>query len=232
MRALIAAIAFLAGCNEPSTGGGGDGGTVADAFTIDSSCPAGAVVYVNATGGSFFPGDDDSVANMSNAIDQRADIGPSSATREEWEAIMACLTEKVAPFAIELTGEDPSPRPHLEIVVTGDRASVAGLPNTVAAVSPRTCMFNPSAMAFVFQSNGDLARDCALIAAQLGHLFQLDTVYVSTNDLMSVFEPPPPIESRAFLDEDLPLEAPDPCTDLNSQNSYYRILSIVGLSCR
>jgi hypothetical protein len=213
----LAAI-LVAGCNVPL-------GALDDAGPA-GACPApSAVIYLNGAGGVWMPGPDDSSANTSRIVSQAATLAPTSATPEAWQALVACVREKFVPYHVEVTDEDPGARPHLEIVITGDLASVLGFDPTDLGVAPFSCEHEPRAVAFIFQSAGELARDCFYTAQEAGHLFQLGHVFqAAPPDLMAATSD----ETAVFQDHDFSTTL----CDATVQNSHRRLLEQLGPACR
>lgn len=167
-----------------SPDGGGDVEGVGDACAGGIAFP----VYLSRFGGTYVPGADDSTMNSSSILQDTSELpaypyGPAS-----WTSLMGCVADKLAPFDVHLTDEDPGDEEHLEIVVTTTTSTI-GVSFDATSGGPAACEFNRKAVAYVFAQavdNGDTPTGalCGSAARVIGLMANLDSV-AECSDLMT-----------------------------------------------
>lgn len=183
------------------------------------------------TGGcQYTPGVDDARTNHSSLIGQASTLSGFSYGDASWEAVVDCVRDTFASFAITVTDHDPGVREHLEVAIAGTPQEL-GLPAGVLNVSPITCDGDrvvDNGIGFAFATElGDLPLDVCWMAAQAaGTLLGLDREFVS-GDVMTALAGPLP---KVFLDEEAACGefAPRSCTcGGDTQNSYQHLRTLL-----
>ena len=126
----------------------------------------------------FSFGPDNAVANTSPVFNGTTTLTEYAYDDASFDAVVACITDLLAPFDAQVTTVDPSPTPHYEIVVAGTPQQ-AGLPVGSAGVASATCARIPNAPMFVFaNANGDIPQlNCEVAGFQLGSVAGLEPLY-------------------------------------------------------
>jgi hypothetical protein len=214
MRAPVAWLLFLATLAAA-------GGARAERILFLDRCPGDC---------SYTPGPDDSGANQSSVVGQASTLSGFSYGDESWDAVVACVRDTFAPFAIVVTDVDPGTVEHLEVAV-GGLPQQLGLPMGVASVSPITCEGDrvvDAGIGFTFAALlGDVPLELCWNAAQAaGSLLGLDRAYLA-GDVMTYLGGSLP---KAFLDETAACGefAPRACQcGGTTQNSYQHLLALL-----
>ncbi len=223
---------------------GGDGGGAVDAPTPSGdvspdACSASArTIFVNRGGGTYTKGTtDDAVTNTSSALDMTRTIPPPTVVDADWTAVKQCLVSKLAPFAVTLTDQDPSPMPHIEVVII-DNGNQIGIPGLVNGAPATPCVggFGTAATNTIAYAAwlGDNFNRCWDVAQAIGYTLGLDNV-LPCADLMSQNPTGCSIAAKAFTNVD------QPCGDAGGaracrcggtmQNAAARITANVGAGC-
>jgi MYXO-CTERM domain-containing protein len=105
-----------------------------------------------------------------------------------WRAVVACMREVFAPFAVDMTEADPGSAPHFEVMIGGQPQEL-GLSPGVGGVSPFSCApYIANSLVFVFDVWGnDPDEICATAAQELAHSFALDHA-TEPSDPMTYFD--------------------------------------------
>ncbi len=151
------------------------------------------IIYMNRSGATLVPGNNDSRTNRSTVVGQTSTIPPFEGSATEWNQIMSCVREIFSPFDVVITDQDPGNVPHMESLM-GGRAQQAGMPQGVLGVSPFTanCSVIPNSIVFTFtQSTRDaygsgpaLAEElCEIAAQEIAHSFGLDHEYLASDPM-------------------------------------------------
>lgn len=188
------------------------------------------VIFMNRGGGRYFPGPDDSSANVSSIVGQVADFDPYPYGDDSWNDVMRCLREVYAPFGITITDVDPGDAAHMECVFAASGGEAFG--DFLSGYAPydwTDCSIFPRGISFVFaDAHGDSPRDiCETAGQETAHVFGLDHV-VECRDLMTWATG---CGEKTFLDEwvNCGEEEPRECTCGGpTQNSYQMLLGILG----
>lgn len=149
-----------------------------------------------------------------------------------WHAIVACVREQYAPFAVDIVDSLPEHGPFITAVI-GGRASQLGLDDDKTnGVGPYSGEVLDDAVVHVFSQVGTGERDvenlCATAAHEVGHALGLEHEFYC-GDVMSYFLDR--CGPRRFIDVDAPCgeDSPQGCaTGEDTQNSYRRLGQLVG----
>lgn len=181
-----------------------------------------------AAGCAYTPGFDDSRTNTSSLSSGTSTLSAFAHGDASFDAVVACVRDTFAPFAIEVTDVDPGGADHFEVAVAGTSQQL-GLPSGIANVSPVTCLNDgviENGVAFAFANTlSDAPLEICWNAAQAaGALLGLDHE-VLAGDVMTYL---PGSLPKAFLDETAPCGetlARDCLCGGTTQNSYQRLLA-------
>jgi uncharacterized protein (TIGR03382 family) len=194
----------------------------------------GVTLYLNRDGGVFTPGEpNDSRTNITSVPDQTVAVPPFDGTDDEWEELIDCVGELFAPFALDITEEDPGDAPHYEAVIGGEPTAF-GLAPTVAGVSPflSNCDVIDDSIVFVFPSvvGADPRRLCETVAQEVAHSFGLDHQYLCEDPMTYLTGCG---EKQFVFQESVCGEyGPRACKCSRTQNSARLLLERVGRSGR
>lgn len=135
------------------------------------------VIYLNRTGVTLSPGNNDSRTNRSTIAGQQVSIPAWNTDANTWSATVACVRELFSPFGVTVVEQDPGNVPHIEAVFGGSPGQL-GLPNGVAGVSPFTqdCSIIENSIVFTFTNviPNDARLACEIQAQEIAHSFGLD----------------------------------------------------------
>jgi hypothetical protein len=174
------------------------------------------------------PGVEDSRLDHSSLVGAEAVLPAFPHGDATWEAVVDCVRESFAPFAIAVTDADPLDAEHLEVKVAGQPQQI-GLPMGVGVVAPVTCDGDrvvENGIGFAFAASyGDVPLEICWGAAQAaGSLLGLDHVLLE-GDVMTYLDGSLP---KRFLDETAACGefAPRSCSCGGStQNSHQQLLA-------
>src|SRR5689334_1636851 len=142
--ALIAGLAAPAAA-APRTPGAGD--RPRTTMVWEATAPAlttapvnSHVIYLNrcVDGCMVVQGTTNSTSDPVHSSLGHGVLSPFSRGDETWNAVVECVREVFAPFAVEITEVDPRDAPHFEIIIGGQPQQI-GLPAGVGGVSPFSC---------------------------------------------------------------------------------------------
>jgi hypothetical protein len=181
-----------------------------------------------ADGCAYTPGFDDSRTNASSIPNSGSTLSGFAHGDSSFDAVVACVRDAFAPFAIDVTTVDPGGADHFEIAVAG-MSQQLGLPAGIANVSPVTCqnggvIANGPAFAFANTIGNEPLEICWNAAQAAGTLLGLDRE-VLAGDVMTVL---PGSLPKAFLDEAAQCGETQarPCLcGGTTQNSHQRLLT-------
>lgn len=158
-------------------------------------------IYLNRGGGLLMPGPNDARHQTSSLVTQPVQLAGWQASDADWAAVVACLRDMWAPFAVELTEVDPgTTRPHIEAMFVRSPVPL-GMPAKLGGVAPmsRTCAVVENAIVFTFTDNiGKPRRICEVMAQEIGHAYGLDHELVPDDPMTYLSFAGP----RWFQDED------------------------------
>ena len=135
------------------------------------------VIYLNHTGITLLPGDDDSRTNRSSIVGAQASVPAWNTSATNWAATVACMTDMFSRFDVTVTDVNPGNVPHMEAVFGGSPQNV-GMPSGVGGVSPFTddCAVIENSIVFTFTNvlPQDAQSVCEVMAQEVAHSYGLD----------------------------------------------------------
>jgi hypothetical protein len=131
------------------------------------SCPP-SVVFLERAGGHYEPGRaDDAAANLSVILDVARDLPPWPTTAASWDSVVACIRTGLAPFAAEVTEDDPGDAAHYELVFT---TSYWGGSAGATSIAPDSCRADHQ-LGFIFgDALATVPRACQVALIAFGEL--------------------------------------------------------------
>ena len=116
----------------------------------------------------------DSRSNRSSIVSGTSTVQAFAHGDPAWQALVQCVREVYAPFAVEITDVDPGEVPHHEAVVGGYPSDI-GMGNGIGGVAPFTCGIIHNSITFSFANiYGDVTEICHTVAQETAHAFGLD----------------------------------------------------------
>ena len=199
-----------------------------DRTLAGGATPGKRVVYLNAHGGTYTPGWDDSSKHRSSIIDGAVQIPAYREGAQAWTELRTCLDQEYARWNVTVTDVDPGTTPHVEAVVGGLPGAV-GLPQSVGGVAPMTDDGSviERAVVYVFADNIKNARaECEVAAHEVGHAFGLEHEYLCA-DPMTYLEGcgHKTFQDRAAL---CGTDAPEKCRNGGKQNTVQHLDAMLG----
>ena len=151
---------------------------VPDAATPPASLVAQSrTIYLNHTGVTLHPGNDDSRANASSIVNSNVSVPAWNTSAANWAATVSCFRAMFSRWDVVVTDVDPGNVPHIEAVFGGTPQQV-GLPSGVGGVSPFTqnCDIIENSIVFTFTSvlPQDAQSICEVMAQEVAHSYGLD----------------------------------------------------------
>jgi hypothetical protein len=135
------------------------------------------IIYLNKSGVTLTPGDDDSRTNRSSIITSTRGVPAWNPSATVWNATVACLKDMFARWDVTVVETDPGNVPHMEAVFTGSPSSI-GMSSGVGGVSPFTedCGVIENSIVFAFTNAfGNNAQTiCEVMAQEVAHSYGLD----------------------------------------------------------
>ncbi len=193
------------------------------------------IIYLAHDGIELRPGATDSRELTSSLTKHRVTIPPWTPSPEVWAETVACVQRIYAPFAVEVTDEDPGDAPHL-MAVLGGSPSLLGLPRNTAGMSPfrQDCGVIEHSIVFAFTEilPDDARAICNVIAQEIGHSYGLDHELLASDPMSTQHAP----IDRTFADQEVACGETEarPCglpsgTCRATQNSYALLADRLGL---
>jgi len=230
----FAQIALVAAC-------GGDGSKSIDApSAVDAANDSGTcspfVMYLNRKGETYNPGPDDSTINRSSMFQTTRTVPMPVVDNADWATVLACVQEKFSLYNATVVDVDPTPMPHIEVVIINNGTQVGfpglsnGVPATPCVGGFPTAVRNTIALA---SWEGNNPNRCWTIAQALGYTAGLDNV-LPCEDLMSVAPTPCSILGKQFIDQAAQCGqgTAEPCRcGGQMQNTKQRVLANIGPKC-
>jgi len=179
-----------------------------------------------AGGCDVVPGVDDARADTSSLLAGAATIAEFRHGDAAWDAVVACVRETYAPFAIEVTDVDPGDAPHFEAKVAGDPSDIGA--TGIGGLAPFACGVIDNAITYSFANlYGSVEDLCATVAQESAHAFGLEHE-MQCDDPMTYLDACGP---KRFQDLDAHCggfgEGECECGGA-TQNSYQRLLTALG----
>lgn len=221
---LAAALALV-------TAGGSVARAEAQARHVAPAAPSFAhVIFLNrcARGCTVTPGDDDARVDHSTIPARRSTIPPYPWGDASWQALVACVTQTYAPFAVTITDVDPGAAPHIEVMIGGRDADVqVSRALGIAPFIPCNGVFD-DVIAFVFAAEtSSVDQQCWAAAQESAHVLGLDHA-LDASDPMTDLDGPAP---KRFQDRDAICgdDLPRPCACGGAtQNSVRALRALFG----
>jgi len=139
---------------------------------------ASKTVYLNRTGVTLSPGNNDSRTNRSTIASQQTTLPAWNTDTTTWNATVACMRELFQPFNVTITDTEPPSTTNYVEAVFGGSPGQLGLPNGVAGVSPFTtdCGIIENSIVFTFTNviPNDARLACEIMAQEVAHSYGLD----------------------------------------------------------
>ena len=135
------------------------------------------IIYLNHTGVTLRPGDDDARTNHSSIVSQNATVPAWNTSAAHWQETVACMKDMFKRWDVVVTDVDPGNTPHIEAVFGGSPQNV-GMGQGVGGVSPFTqdCGIIENSIVFTFTSvfPDDPQTVCEVMAQEVAHSYGLD----------------------------------------------------------
>jgi hypothetical protein len=135
------------------------------------------IVYLNRTGVTLLPGNNDSRTNRSTLVSQQTTIPAWNVNATVWNDTVTCMRDLFSRFDVEIVTSDPGNVPHIEAVFGGSPTQL-GMPSNVAGVSPFTldCSVIENSIVFTFTGafNFNARQACEIMAQEVAHSYGLD----------------------------------------------------------
>ena len=134
-------------------------------------------IYLNHTGVTLHPGNDDSRTNTSSIVNSNVSVPAWNTSAANWAATVTCFKAMFSRFDVVITDVNPGTVPHIEAVFGGTPQQV-GLPSGVGGVSPFTqnCGIIENSVVFTFTQvlPQDAQTMCEVMAQEVAHSYGLD----------------------------------------------------------
>lgn len=134
-------------------------------------------IYLNRTGVTLHPGNDDSRTNASSIVNSNVSVPAWNTSAANWAATVSCFKAMFARWDVVITDVNPGNVPHIEAVFGGTPQQV-GMPSGVGGVSPFTqnCGVIENSVVFTFTSvlPQNAQTMCEVMAQEVAHSYGLD----------------------------------------------------------
>ena len=134
-------------------------------------------IYLNHTGVTLHPGNDDSRTNASSIVNSNVSVPAWNTSAANWAATMTCFKAMFSRFDVVITDVNPGNVPHIEAVFGGSPQQV-GMPSGVGGVSPFTqnCSIIENSIVFTFTQvlPQNPQTMCEVMAQEVAHSYGLD----------------------------------------------------------
>jgi hypothetical protein len=135
------------------------------------------IIYLNHTGITLAPGDDDSRTNHSSIITSQRSVPAWNTSSANWAATVACMKDMFSRWDVTVTDVNPGNVPHMEAVFGGSPGNI-GMQQGVGGVSPFTedCAVIENSIVFTFTNvfPDDPQTVCEVMAQEVAHSYGLD----------------------------------------------------------
>lgn len=135
------------------------------------------IIYLNRTGVTLTPGDDDSRTNRSSIITSQRTVPAWNTSATNWAATVACMKDMFSRWDVTVTDVNPGNVPHMEAVFGGSPQNI-GMQQGVGGVSPFTedCAVIENSIVFTFTSvfPDNPQMICEVMAQEVAHSYGLD----------------------------------------------------------
>lgn len=148
------------------------------------------IFYMNRSGGTYYPGNNDSRTNRSSIVDQASTVSAWNVSTTGWSYVMTCLQDLFSRYNVVITDVDPGNVPHYESVIAGYPQEV-GMQQGVGGVSPYAfdCGVIPNSIVFTFAGvyGSDYQGICETAAQEIAHSFGLDHEYLCEDPMTYLY---------------------------------------------
>ena len=145
--------------------------------TTSNGLARSRTIYLNRTGATLTPGQNNSQANTSTVVSRTYQVPGWNANALQWAETVACMKEIWAPFDVTITDIDPGTTPHIEAIFARSPADV-GITDEIGGISPFTsnCSVIEQSIVFAFTDNlGSRTRTiCEVMSQEVAHSYGLD----------------------------------------------------------
>jgi hypothetical protein len=149
------------------------------------------IVYLNRSGITVAPGNNDSRANVSSLAKASTQLKAWDVSDTDWNSTVSCIQDLFARFQIQIVTTDPGNVSHVEAVFSSDNFSKLNPtdPNAlqVAGISPFTndCGVINNSMVFTFAGalNNKPRTVCEVMAQEIAHSYGADHELLASDPL-------------------------------------------------
>ena len=135
------------------------------------------IIYLNRTGITLTPGNDDSRTNKSSIINSTKQVPAWNTSAANWAATVTCMRDMFARWDVTVTDVNPGNVPHMEAVFGGSPQNI-GMSAGVGGVSPFTqdCSVIENSIVFTFTNvfPDNPQTICEVMAQEVAHSYGLD----------------------------------------------------------
>ena len=151
---------------------------------------APAIFYLNKSGGTFRPGNNDARTNYSSIVDSVSTVPAWNVSAAGWTHVVDCMRDMFDRWNVTITDQDPGNVPHWEIVIAG-RPQDVGMQQGVGGVSPYTydCSVISNSIVYTFAEvyGNDYQAICETSAQEIAHSFGLDHEYLCEDPMTYLY---------------------------------------------
>jgi hypothetical protein len=151
--------------------------THAPTTTTVAALAQSKIIYLNHTGVTLRPGNNDARTNTSTIVSTQVAIPAWNPGGTVWADTVSCFRDIWSRFDVTVVDVDPGNVPHIEAVFGGTPTQV-GLPSNVGGVSPFTtdCSIIENSIVFTFSGvlPADARVNCEIMAQEVAHSYGLD----------------------------------------------------------
>jgi hypothetical protein len=135
------------------------------------------VIYLNRTGVTLTPGNNDSRTNKSSIVKSTSTVPAWNTSAANWAATVTCMKDMFSRWDVVVTDVNPGNVPHIEAVFGGSPQNI-GMQAGVGGVSPFTqnCAVIENSIVFTFTNvfPDNPQTICEVMAQEVAHSFGLD----------------------------------------------------------
>jgi hypothetical protein len=196
------------------------------------------IIYLNREGARLLPGRDEASRNESAIVQlanlEQYDVPAFRGTHTQWNAMVSCLREHFAPYAVRIVEQRPVVPGYMMAVMGGEpgplgAAVQAEHGHAIAGLAPFNGQPVENAVVLIFTRTlrENTKRTCETAAMEIAHAFGLDHA-MHCGDLMSYLRP---CGARRFQDRAVPCgehEERECGNGEPSQSSHQRLLEVLG----
>lgn len=157
------------------------------------------IIYLNRSGISVVPGDNDARANRSSLVARATMVPGWTASAAVWAQTVGCIDEMFSEFGVNVVEDDPGAVPHIEVAFGGESSDL-GRGGEFGGVSPfrADCGVIENSIVFVFPAALSGPQNvCEAAAQEVAHSFGLDHELLAADPMTYL----PYSTDRAFQDQ-------------------------------